>query len=98
MLQASKSSKARNHRSVSRSAQAGMLVGAAAAAKSFERTLMPRKTSDQGIITGLSVSLTYVATAVIQDVIENFATFMVKRDGETEEGALRRRQQTPCRG
>jgi len=90
MLQASKESRARNQRSVSRSTQAGILIGAAAAAKSFERTLMPRKTRDQGVVTGLSVSLTYVATAAIQDLIESFATFMVKRDGESEEGALRR--------
>ena len=90
MLQASKDAGARNHRSVSRSTQAGILIGAAAAAKSFERTLMPRKTRDQGIVTGLSVSLTYVTTAVFQDLIESFATFMMKRDGDSEDGALRR--------
>jgi uncharacterized membrane protein len=90
MVQAQDDAKTRNHRSVSRSMQAGMLLGAAAAAKSFERTLMPRKTRDQGMITGLSVSLSYVTTAAFQDFIESFATFMVKRDGEPEDGALRR--------
>jgi uncharacterized membrane protein len=79
-----------NGRAVGRSAQAGMLVAAAAAAKSFERTLMPRKTTDQGMVTGLSVALAYATTAIFQDVIENVASFLVRRDGPAEEDSLRR--------
>jgi uncharacterized membrane protein len=77
-------------RNVSRSAQAGMLVGAAAAAKSFERTLMPRNSRDQGAVTGLSVSLAYATSAMFQDFIENTAAFVVRGEGPVTPDALRR--------
>ena len=83
-------SQARAARGVGRSAQAGMLLGAAAAAKSFERTLMPRNTKDQGIVTGLAVALTYATTALFQDVIENVATFFFRRNGDAEGDKVRR--------
>jgi uncharacterized membrane protein len=76
-------------RSASRSTQAGLLLAAAAAAKSFERTLMPRSTRDQGVVTGLSMSLTYAATALFQDLIENGAAFVL-RGQEQSEDRLRR--------
>jgi uncharacterized membrane protein len=77
-------------RTVGRSSQAAMLLAAAAASKSFERTLMPRSTVDQGIITGLSVALTYATTAVFQDLIENAAAFVVRRDGDVADDRVRR--------
>src|SRR3954468_3604849 len=77
-------------RSAGRSMQAGMLLAAAAGAKSFERTLMPRKTRDQGAVTGLSMALTYATTALFQDVIESLAAYVVNRDGETDQDKLRR--------
>jgi uncharacterized membrane protein len=67
-----------------------MLFAAAAAAKSFERTLMPRKTSDQSIVTGLSVALTYATTALFQDLIENVTALLVRRDGDASDEHLRR--------
>jgi len=82
--------KASDTRSVSRSSQAGILLAAAAAAKSFEHTLMPRNTTDQSAVTGLSVSLTYATTALFQDLIENAAAFVVQRDSEVDEDRLRR--------
>ncbi|HEY8172587.1 MAG TPA: hypothetical protein VIH21_05830, partial [Dehalococcoidia bacterium] len=71
-----------------------MLVAAAAVPKSFERTLMPRKTRDQGVVTGLSMALTYAAGALSQDLIENTAAYMMRRQesdepGDGEEDALR---------
>src|SRR5215471_17428190 len=77
-------------RSAGRSMQAGMLLAAAAGVKSFERTLMPRKTRDQGAVTGLSVATTYATTALFQDVIENIAAFMMTREGEPDQDRLRR--------
>jgi hypothetical protein len=65
-------------------------LAAAAAAKSFERTLMPRSTRDQGIVTGLSVSLTYAATALFQDLIENAAAFLLRCDKDQSEDRARR--------
>jgi uncharacterized membrane protein len=77
-------------RSAGRSMQAGMLLAAAAGVKSFERTLMPRTTRDQGAVTGLSVATTYATTALFQDVIESVAAYVVKRDGEPDHDKLRR--------
>jgi uncharacterized membrane protein len=82
-------SEARRARSVGRSGQAGMLLAAAAAAKSFERTLIPRKTSDQGIVTGLSVALAYATGSIFQDVIENVTDFLMRRNGDLPEERLR---------
>jgi uncharacterized membrane protein len=90
MTAESKGVEAQAARSVGRSAQAGMLFAAAAAAKSFERTLMPRMTSDQSIVTGLSVALTYATTALFQDVIENVAAFVVRRDRGANDDHVRR--------
>jgi uncharacterized membrane protein len=67
-----------------------MLLAAAAAVKSFERTLMPRNTPDQGAITGLSVALSYVTTAAFQDLIENGAAFISGRSAKVSENQLRR--------
>src|SRR6476659_4072101 len=77
-------------RSAGRSMQAGMLLAAAAGVKSFERTLMPRTTRDQGAVTGLSVATTYATTALFQDLIESAAAYFVKRDGEPDQDTLRR--------
>jgi uncharacterized membrane protein len=67
-----------------------MLIAAAAAAKSFERTLMPRTTRDQGVVTGLSVTLSYATTALFQDVLENVAEFAMTREGGADDRRLRR--------
>jgi uncharacterized membrane protein len=77
-------------RRVGRSSQAGMLIAAGAAAKSFERTLMPRSTSDQGMVTGLSVALAYAATAIFHDLIENTAAFVMRKDGGVSDDQVRR--------
>src|SRR5688500_10342890 len=77
-------------RSAGRSMQAGMLLAAAAGAKSFERTLMPRTTRDQGAVTGLSIATTYATTALFQDVIESAAAYVVGRDREPDQDQLRR--------
>ena len=76
---------AQEARHVGRSSQAGMLLAAAAAAKSFERTLMPRTTRDQGVVTGLSVATTYATGAMFQDLIENTAAFVMRRDGSVSD-------------
>jgi uncharacterized membrane protein len=77
-------------RGAGRSTQAGLLLAAAAAAKSFERTLMPRSTRDQGVVTGLAVSLTYATTALFQDLIENGAAFLLRCNKDQPEDRLRR--------
>jgi uncharacterized membrane protein len=78
--------------SVGRASQAGMLLAAAAVPKSFERTLMPRTTRDQGVVTGMSMALTYTAGAVFQDFIEQTAAFVMRRDRDDaqDDDAVRR--------
>jgi uncharacterized membrane protein/membrane protease YdiL (CAAX protease family) len=75
---------------VGRSSQAGMVLASAAAAKSFERTLMPRTTRDQGVITGLSIALVYSTTAIFQDLIENSAEFLLKCKSQPSDDRVRR--------
>jgi len=69
-----------------------MLLAAMSVPKSFERTLMPRTSRDQGAITGLSMALTYAAGVAVQDLVENVASFFVQKgtDGEVDSAALRR--------
>lgn len=78
-------------RSAGRAAQAGILVAAAAASKSFERTLMPRTTLDQGAVTGLSIALSYSTTSLFQDLIEAVTEFATKRTPDSmDDDDLRR--------
>jgi uncharacterized membrane protein len=80
-----------------RSAYAGMLLAALSVPKSFERTLMPRTTRDQGAITGLSMAMTYAAGVAVQDAVENVASFFVqRRAGEAVDGATLRRATMVC--
>jgi uncharacterized membrane protein len=85
-----RASVAKDARNVNRSSLAGILVASAAAAKSFERTLMPRSSRDQGAVTGLSVSLAYATTAMFHDLIENTTEFVVRREGQISDDELRR--------
>ncbi len=77
-------------RTPGRAVQAGIILAAAGGAKSFERTLMPRNSRDQGAITGLSVALTYSTTAIFQEIIEGVAAYVAQREGAVEDGAFRR--------
>jgi len=84
-------------RSARRASQAGMLLAAAAVPKSFERTLMPRSSRDQGAITGLSMVLTYAAGTVVQDLVESVASFLVqRRPGEEPDSLALRRATMVC--
>lgn len=56
-----------------RAAQTGILIAAANVPRTFQRTLMPRSVSDQGIATGLSTGIDYAAASLIQDAIEAIA-------------------------
>jgi uncharacterized membrane protein len=74
-----------------------MLLAALTVPKSFERTLMPRTTRDQGAITGLSMAMTYAAGVAAQDFIENVASFFVqRRAGEEADSAAVRRATMVC--
>jgi uncharacterized membrane protein len=53
-----------------RGEQTGLLVAAAIAPGTFEPSLTPRSLLDQGVVTGLATTLSYVATVATQDTIE----------------------------
>jgi uncharacterized membrane protein len=53
--------------------RAGILAGSTVVGRSFSRGLMPRTTSDQAIITGVSSILNYGLTATSQSLIESVA-------------------------
>jgi uncharacterized membrane protein len=59
--------------------QAPMLIAAAKVPVSFQRTLMPRSTLDQGLVTGLSMTLDYTLGALVQDGIEVVALRLLRR-------------------
>lgn len=63
--------------------RAGILAGSTVVGRSFSRGLMPRTTSDQAIITGVSSILNYGLTATSQSLIESVAVKVSGR-GATE--------------
>ncbi|MCI0817625.1 MAG: alpha/beta-hydrolase family protein [Chloroflexi bacterium] len=60
-----------------RSDAAGAFAAAASVASTFQRTLIPRSTSDQAIITGGTMTLTYLAASLAHDVLETSMSLMV---------------------
>lgn len=56
-----------------RASQAGLLVAAASAPNTFQRTLMPRNTTDQGLITGITMATNYSLASTICKVLEDVA-------------------------
>ena len=57
--------------------QTGLLIAAAGAPGTFEPSLVPRSRLDQGLITGLAGTLSYVLTTATQDAIEAMASLLV---------------------
>ncbi len=47
-----------------------ILLGAASVPRSFQESLLPRSTPDQGIVTGITVALVYVMGLLVQDGID----------------------------
>jgi uncharacterized membrane protein len=77
---------------LSRSEQAAAFVAAAGMPLTFQRTLMPRSTLDQGIVTGVTTALSFLVTALVQDTIEAFASRVLDPSGTegAEDAAVRR--------
>jgi uncharacterized membrane protein len=73
-----------------RGEQTGLLVATAVAPGTFEPSLVPRNALDQGIVTGLATTLSYVLTVATQDTLEAVAaTFAHKLSGGSEESRQR---------
>ena len=71
--------------------RAGILAGSTVVGRSFSRGLMPRTTSDQAIITGVSSILNYGLTATSQSVIEAVALRVAGRGPDTVERRMTQR-------
>ncbi|MET1000994.1 MAG: hypothetical protein ABWZ15_04225, partial [Acidimicrobiia bacterium] len=53
-----------------RADQAGLLYAATNAPLTFQRTLMPRSTMDQALVTGLSAAANHALVSLIQESIQ----------------------------
>ena len=69
--------RSRHHRSLSyRAEQTGLLVAAGNAPMTFQRTLMPRTTVDQALITGLSFAANHALASLIQESLQSVALLL----------------------
>jgi uncharacterized membrane protein len=57
-----------------RSDQAGVFAAVGGIAMTFQRTLMPRSTRDQAIVTGATMGVMYLAASILHDAIESTAS------------------------
>jgi uncharacterized membrane protein len=77
-----------------RASQAAMLVAAAAVPNTFQKTLMPRKTIDQGAITGTTMAIDYLIIGTIRKFIEDAADGIAgTKNGKDGDVYAHRRQQ-----
>jgi len=65
-----------------RTQEIALMLSTAAIPRSFQPSLLPRNTADQGIVTGLTVVMVYLLGLVTQDVIESSANLVAPDDEE----------------
>lgn len=68
------------HSKQSRASKVGFLLASASAPRSFQRSLMERDSIDQGIVTGLTMAITYVLGSLTQDGLEIVSNKITKSD------------------
>ena len=74
--------RSRPHRSLgSRAEQTGLLLATGNAPLTFQRTLMPRTTSDQALITGLSFAANHALASLIQESLQSVALLLAGEAG-----------------
>ena len=71
----------RNQSLGGRADQAGLLYAAGNTPATFQRTLMPRATMDQALVTGLSASANHALVTLVQDAIQSTALVLVGEAG-----------------
>ena len=62
----------------SRSSRVGAFLAAASLPKTFQRSLLPRDTIDQGAVSGLVMAIVYAISVVAQDGIDTSASLIAK--------------------
>jgi len=79
---------------LARSDQAGVFAASAITAGTFQRTLMPRSNADQAVVTGLSMTLSYLLAGLVQDVVESTSSWLLfgstGKSSDQDERQLRR--------
>lgn len=67
-----------------RAQEIAAMLAVAVIPRTFQRSLLPRSTVDQGIITGISVVMVYMLGLITQDAIEGATDFVFERDDSSE--------------
>ncbi len=76
--------RSRRHPSLDyRAEQTGLLVAAVNAPLTFQRTLMPRTTSDQALVTGLSFAANHALASLIQESLQSVALLLAGDAGSS---------------
>ena len=65
----------------SRAEQTGLLLATGAGPLTFQRTLMPRSTSDQALITGLSFAANHTLASLLQESLQSAALLLLGAAG-----------------
>ncbi|HZJ26987.1 MAG TPA: hypothetical protein VFF40_08265 [Acidimicrobiia bacterium] len=74
-----------------RADQAGLLLAGADLPLTFQRTLMPRPTLDQAIVTGLAVYANHAVVSLVQESIQSFGIVAPRLAGRRRSTADERR-------
>ncbi len=61
-----------------RSSEVGFMLASAAVPRSFQKSLLPRETTDQGIVTGLNMIMAFAIGTAMQSVIDKAANNVQK--------------------
>jgi len=73
------------------SERVGILAGSTSVGQSFNRGLLPRSTTDQAIITGVSATVNYALTAFAHSVAQGAARSIVGREPQTTQERITER-------
>ena len=74
--------RSRTHHSLGyRAEQTGLLLATGAGPLTFQRTLMPRSTSDQALITGLSFAANHTLASLLQESLQSVALLLLGAAG-----------------
>src|SRR4051794_15029191 len=72
-----------------RAEQTGLLLATANGPMTFQRTLMPRTTTDQALITGLSFAANHAMASLVQESLQSVALLLT---GNARRGAFDERK------
>lgn len=68
-----------------RSSRVGAFLAAASLPRTFQRSLLPRNTVDQGLASGIVMALVYAIGVVTQDAIDTGSNFVINKTKSSED-------------